>query len=237
MARPIRIPSLALPVGAILSLAVMALAPATARAQEEADPYDLGDEYELDTAPRTVPTRGRFRCPEVNLVRYRGDAIRYSSGLRVHRAFKERLQLFEKLVREVAIEVYGRAPRRIVHLGSYNCRRIRRYPEMLSEHGLGNAIDIEGFDFGRARKGESLPAGTPSRLRRSFEVRLLDHWNGKGKTSKVHRKFLRLLSQRLIERQEIFRVLLGPAWPGHDNHFHFDCSNYRLVSIFEDDGI
>jgi len=198
------------------------------------DYYDLGDVYALDTLPRTVPARGRFRCPEVELTSYRGSVLRYSSTLHVHPAFKERLRLFEEVVHDVAIEIYGRPPRRIAHKGSYNCRRIRRYPEMLSEHGLGNAIDIAGFDFGRAGKRERLAAGIPGRLRRGFTVRLEDHWNAKGKVGVVHRRFLRTLAQRLIERRDIFRVLLGPAWPGHDDHFHFDCSNYRLVSIFED---
>ena len=29
-------------------------------------------------------------------------------------------------------------------------------------------------------------------------------------------------------------VLLGPGDPGHNNHFHFDVSTFRLVQIFED---
>jgi len=241
MASPTRVPSLALLVGAVCCWAVWVALPGTATAQEESDVqdiqdyFDLGDTYDLDQVPRTIPARGRIRCPEIDMIHYRGDVLRYSSTLRVHRAFKERLRMFEEVARDVAIEVYGRAPRRIVHKGSYNCRRIRRFPDMMSEHGLGNAIDIAGFDFGRARKSQPLPAGVPARLRRSFEVRVTDHWSSKGKLGSVHRRFLRTLAKRLIERQDIFRVLLGPAWPGHDDHFHFDCSNYRLVAIFEDD--
>lgn len=232
----------ALVIGAICSLAVWFGLPAAACAQEDPDVqgiddyFDLGDEYDLDDVPRTVPARGRFRCPEADLVSYRGDVLRYSSTLRVHRAFKERLRLFEEVVRDVAVEIYGRAPRRILHKGTYNCRRIRRFPDMMSEHGLGNAIDIAGFEFGRARKREPLPEGAPRRLRRSFEVQVAKHWNAKGTIGTVHRTFLRTLARRLIERQHIFRVLLGPAWPGHGDHFHFDCSNYRLVAIFEDEG-
>jgi hypothetical protein len=228
----------------LTAAAALAVAPSAARAEKEidapgadaslADTYDL-DDYELDGTSRAVSPRGRLRCPEVDLVRYRGAIVRYSGALRVHPAFKERLQLFEEVVREVAIEVYGRAPRRIVHLGSYNCRRIRRFPDMMSEHGLGNALDVAGFDFGRATKGTALPAGVPRKLRRPFKVRVLDHWRGKGKIGAVHARFLHTLGKRLIERKDIFRVLLGPAWPGHDNHFHFDCSNYRLVAIFESD--
>ena len=38
--------------------------------------------------------------------------------LRIHPAFKAQLVAFEALVRELAIEHYGRAPRRIVHLAA-----------------------------------------------------------------------------------------------------------------------
>ena len=207
-----------------------ALTAAVACAQDEA-PLD---DYPLDSYSRTIPTRGKVPCPEVDLVTYRGDTIRYAGRLTVHPAFKARLALFEQVVKEVAIEVYGRAPTRIAHLGSFNCRRIRRFPDLISEHGLGNAIDVAGFDFAAQPKGAKLPPGVPAKLARGFEVRMKDHWNARGKVGAAHSRFLRLLAERLVARPEIFRVLLGPAWGGHDDHFHFDCADYRLVSIFED---
>ena len=48
----------------------------------------------------------------------------------------------------------------------------------------------------------------------------------------IHRTFLRTLAQRIIDEPRLFRVALGPAWPGHRNHFHFDCAPYRLVEVF-----
>ena len=72
----------------------------------------------------------------------------YHSTVTVHPAFRERLRRFEVVVHSVAMEIYGRAPRKIVHMGTFNCRRIRRFPHLISEHGLGNAIDVAGFDFG-----------------------------------------------------------------------------------------
>jgi hypothetical protein len=152
----------------------------------------------------------------------------------VHPAFQERLKMFEKIVLEVATQFYGRGPERIVQLGSYNCRPIRLYPNLLSEHALGNAVDVAGFVFGRARSRE-IPVHLSSRLRRGFRVTVLEHWNAKRGVGAVHSEFLHALAHRLIEQTHIFRVLLGPAYPGHRNHFHFDCAPYRLVSIFGDE--
>lgn len=144
----------------------------------------------------------------------------------------EKLQELEALVSELSIEHYGRAPRRLVHLGTHNCRRIRTYPDWISEHTFGNAIDLAGFDFGPLPRGQQL-ADIPARLRRPFNVRIADHWNGRGSTNAYHSRFLRALATRLIERRDLFRGILGPAWPGHHNHFHLDMAPYRVVEVFE----
>jgi len=132
-------------------------------------------------------------------------------------------------VQEVAIEVYGRAPVKIRHMGTYNCRRIRLYPTYVSEHGMGNAIDIAEFQFARARGEERTTA--PRGTKRGFSVSVLKHWNKRRGVSAVHARFLRRLTDRLVARKDIFRVLLGPSYPGHKNHFHFDCSPWRIVEI------
>lgn len=189
--------------------------------------------YPLDTYSRSTSPKGRVRCPALGLVPYRGDLVRYSRVITVHPAFKERLKQFERVVVETAKRVYGRGPTRLVHKGGFNCRRISGYPDYMSEHGLGNAIDVVGFDFGPVRSRTELREGLPQRLRRAFSVRMLAHWEAKGPIGAIHSKFLGLLGSRLIERQDIFRVVLGPAWPGHHNHFHFDCAPYRLVEVFD----
>lgn len=211
-----------------LALAV----PSVVRAEMGAprDAHDAIGSYPLDDTPRTVPARGRFRCPEVKLMRYRGDVIRYHKPVLVHVAFAERLRRFEEVVAETAREVYGRAPIRIRHLGTYNCRRIRGWPTFLSEHALGNGIDVEGFDFAPARSRAQRAAAPPS-LRGAFQVRVARHWNATGGIAAHHARFLRLLTERLVGREDIFRVLLGPAYPGHQNHFHFDVSPWRIVEL------
>ena len=115
-------------------------------ASEGAPGDDLG-RYPLDSVQRALPQGAQLPCAEALVVR-RGETLRYSKPVRVHPAFAARLAGFEQLVAEIAVEIYGRAPRRIQHLGAYNCRRIRLYPDFVSEHALGNAIDIAGFDRG-----------------------------------------------------------------------------------------
>jgi hypothetical protein len=185
------------------------------------------DAYPLDDVPRTVEARGPMRCHEVPLVSYQGDVLRYHKPVRVYIEFQKRLRLFEEVVRATALEVYGRAPSRIVHAGTYNCRRISAYPTLLSEHGLGNGIDVVGFDFGPAQRRDPVARA----LRGSMQVRLGRHWQATQGAGAVHATFLRALAARLEARPDIFRVLLGPAYPGHKGHFHLDCAPYRMVVI------
>jgi hypothetical protein len=109
---------------------------------------------------------------------------------------------------------------------------MRRYPDWVSEHALGNAIDLAGFDFGPARADQPLPAGTPPALRRAFQVRVETHWNARRGAGAAHARFLRELAQRLIDERGVFSVVLGPAWPGHHNHLHLDRAPYRVVEVF-----
>ena len=202
----------------------------THKDHESQNVYD-STPYPLDDVSRETPPRGRPRCPKVPLVLYRGEHIKYHKPTRVHPAFKERLVRFEEVVKQVSIEIYGRPPHKIRHLGTYNCRRIGGYPNLLSEHSFGNGIDIASFSFSRLKRGEKLPQGVPQSLKRAFRVDMLKHWNAKRIAKGLHQRFLHTLGHRLIE-SKIFRVLLGPAFPGHKNHFHLDNAPYELISIF-----
>jgi hypothetical protein len=186
---------------------------------------------QLDETPRVVAVTGKIQCPKVPLVSYRGDVVRYASPLRVNPEFRERLRRFEGVVKETAVEVYGRAPTEITHLGSFNCRRIRLWPEFLSEHGLGNAVDVSGFVFPPLPRRIKAPDDLPKQLTRGFRVRLDPDWQGQEGVAAVHARFLHLLAQKLVARLDIFRVMLGPAYPGHKNHFHLDCAPWRIVEI------
>ncbi len=206
---------------------------------EGAQPLDPSKDapFGLDAVPRWVPeAKGPLRCPKVELVSWHGRALKYGGSVRVYKGFAEQLALFEEVARDVAIEVYGRAPSRILHMGTLNCRRIRTWPHLLSEHGLGNGIDIAGFVLPPLKRGQEAPAALPAQLKKGFEVNVKQHWQAAqppqgDARAQTHARFLRRLTQALVERPGIFRVLLGPAYPGHHDHFHFDCAPWRLVTL------
>ena len=206
---------------------------------EGAQPLDPSKDapFGLDGVPRWVASaKGPLKCPKVELVSWRGQVLTYGGSVRVYKGFAEKLALFETVARDVAVEIYGRAPSRILHMGTLNCRRIRTWPNLISEHGLGNGIDIAGFVLPSLKKGQTAPASLPGPLRKRFEVTVLRHWQADptprgDAVAQTHAKFLRRLTEVLLERPEIFRVLLGPAYPGHRDHFHFDCAPWRLVTL------
>jgi hypothetical protein len=191
-----------------------------------------GDPYELDEMDRFVDNAApRLECSQEGLVNYSGTAVRYYGPVRVREPFRERLTRFEEVVAEVALEIYGRPPRRIRHFGAFSCRMSRNRSRRLSEHALGNAIDIVGFDFGPASKSEPLQADLPRQLKSQFQVRVARHWNAENGVNATHARFLRQLAERLVERRDIFRILIGPSHRGHGDHLHFDMSPWRYVHL------
>ena len=143
----------------LVAISLLSMASMTADASAEVEAYPL------DEVSRSVETRrGKVICPKLPLKKYKGTAIPYHRNVWVHPAFIERLKRFESVAIDVAMEIYGRAPRRMKHIGAYNCRRIGGYPQYLSEHGLGNGIDVAGFDFG------PLPREDNVRCRRIFNA-------------------------------------------------------------------
>lgn len=188
--------------------------------------------YPLDEIPRVLESGEPLPCARGGLVTYRGTTLKLSKPAQVHPAFAPKLAELEAIVAEVATRIYGRAPRTLTHLGTYNCRRMRQYSDWVSEHSLGNAIDVAGFEFGPLPKGATLPAELPSSLRRAFSVTVEKHWSATRGAGAAHSQFLRALALRLIDRSDVFSVVLGPAWPGHHNHFHLDRAPYRVVEVF-----
>ena len=224
----------AIPLCLICALFVSAQAEPTAQADAaEAEPSPQeATAYPLDELSREISPKGPVKCPKIPTIKYPGEHVKYHKPVTIHPAFKERLARFELLVKEVGIEVYGRAPVKMKHLGTYNCRRIGGYPNLLSEHSFANGIDIASFIFPKLKRDEALKEGLPKSLRRAFTVDMLKHWNAKRTAKGLHQRFLHRLGRRLID-SKIFRVMLGPSFPGHKNHFHLDVAPYELISIFE----
>lgn len=186
-------------------------------------------EYALDPVSRKIPLSGKAFCPPIDLVDYRGSVVPFHKPLRIAEPFRAHVRTLEEIARDTAIEIYGRPPTRIRHFGSYYCRRISTWPYLVSEHGMGNALDIGGFDFARLKRDDH-PDAT-GRWRKSFSVRMSRHWRATGKDAD-HARFLRLFARRVIDREGLFRVVLGPAHPGHQDHLHLDMARHRVINVF-----
>lgn len=190
-----------------------------------------GDPYALDAVDRWLEPGVKLKCDRSQLKSYRGTSLRYYGAVLVSPSFQERLVRFEEVVREVSREVYGREPQRIRHLGAFACRSTRNRSRLMSEHALGNALDLSGFDFGSATKATPLPEGLPKALRHSFQVRVGRHWAATSGVGAVHSRFLTTLAERLQQRPDVFRSMFGPGHGGHDDHLHLDVSPWRYVDL------
>lgn len=168
------------------------------------------EEYPLDGDSRKFS--GKFACPVMLLVNYEGTTIPYTKSVKVNQFFRERLIQFELLVAEVGQRTMGSAPIKLHHMGTLNCRPVRNR-NILSEHAFANAIDVSGFTF-----QNSDGSTTYLNIKRD--------WYGKGA------KFYAELTRALAARPDIFRGVLGPGNPGHDDHLHLDMSPSRYIDVY-----
>ena len=188
-----------------------------------------GDPYELDDLPRRLQPGEKMQCEREHLVRYPGSAIKLAGPVQVHPAFVARLERFEALVNEVALEVYGREPTRVHHMGAFSCRKSRNRSARISEHAFGNAIDVSAIEFGPASKEQR--AELPPYLRWGFKASVRQHWSAtRSESGRLHSAFLRQVAERTVEAG-IFRIALGPSHRGHADHFHFDMSPWNYVNL------
>lgn len=187
--------------------------------------------YPLDSFGRSLPSHA-LSCPPVDARDFSGTTLRFSPAAKVIDPFRQRLIAFEQVVTEVSERVYARRPSAILVAASYGCRSVGGENRKLSEHALGNAIDITGFEFAPISPF-TLPAWTPPPLAllSGFQVRVDRHWQATGDAaSATHAYFLAELTRELVARGT-FRTLLGPAHPDHDDHFHFDMAPWNYVHL------
>jgi len=171
--------------------------------------------YPFDGLSRAIGARG-IECPEIVLTEFAGEQVPLSPPARVAAPFRERLHELERAIRELSLASYGRLPSAVLVAASYDCRSVSN-SRRLSEHALGNAIDIRGFRFA-AHDGEQ-----------AFEVLVERHWYD-SEGDPRHSRFLHALTETLLQR-DVFRTLLGPAHPDHTDHFHFDVAPHPYVKL------
>jgi hypothetical protein len=121
-------------------------------------------------------------------------------------AMASRLDSFEReVVQPLAKEELGRRVTRIDHLGSFSCRANSSRPSRLSQHALGQAIDIAGF-----------------RLSDGSRVSVEHDWGDGGEKG----VFLHRLASKACRH---FSVVLTPdSNSDHYNHLHFDIGPERF---------
>ncbi len=195
----------------IILLLLLSSCGATSHKLQWTGPVESED-YPLDEDARRLATGSGAYCPVVQVQEYDGSYISYAKPLQVNPFFRERLIAFEEVVQRVAIRTIGVAPTAILHFGTYNCRTIAGKPK-LSEHAFANAIDVSGFEF----QGENGP------VRISV---LKDWWRGTAYSTFMHELVIELAAH-----PEIFRGVLGPGYPGHDDHLHLDAGPRHYINV------
>ena len=187
--------------------------------------------YALDGVSRLLRSNvTQPACPSSGLLSYGGSRISFGGAAIVNASFRDRLERFEEVVNDVALMAYGRAPVRIRHRGAFACRSRRGQPLLLSEHALGNAIDVSGFDFAPALVGTDPVQDTvPST---AFSVTVARNWDATDDPIDArHARFLHSLIARLVARGDVFRGIITPKDAAHSDHFHFDMARRGYVRL------
>jgi hypothetical protein len=191
-----------------------------------------GEPYTLDAVDRT-PKESGPRCHPESLIRYRGTWLQLEPPSPVAPPFASRLERFEELLMQLGPQVYGRAPTKILHAGTYACREVAGRPEHLSEHALGNAIDVTGFLFPALPAASAQKAQLPPRLRGAFTVTVFRDYEPPPHPTEVtayHQRFFARLTREL-KQGDVFRGVIGPPDSAHRTHLHLDMApwTYRRL--------
>lgn len=168
--------------------------------------------------PAVVPLRqkrgGTYTCGTEQAVVYlRGPGkIRYSSPPLVSCGLALALARFESVLQEESLRITGKRVLRIEQGGTYSCRKMTRFRDMVSEHSYANAIDVRSLVLEDGRK-----------------ISVLAHFGRLDREPGDARgRLLRSLSRRLFD-DGVFSVVLTPFWDRlHKDHLHFDLARYRV---------
>jgi hypothetical protein len=161
---------------------------------------------------RTLPGGRVCGAPQALVYKGRRGGIRWSPPPVVTCSLALALARFELLVDAEAKQYLGAGVRSIEQGGSYNCRNMARFSNMVSEHSYGNAIDLLRF---RLTDGRTLS--------------VLQHFGRPGsEPTSAEGKFLRALARKAFD-DGVFSVVLTEFFDRlHRDHFHVDMARYRV---------
>ncbi|MBI5501663.1 MAG: extensin family protein [Deltaproteobacteria bacterium] len=168
-------------------------------------------------APASLPVRRRPNgdvCGVEQAVTYREGptGIRWSPHPVVSCGLALALARLETVAQQEAERLLGSRITRIEQGGTTACRRIARFPGMMSEHSFANGIDVRSF---------KLADGRTVAVQRWFGDTAAEPAIPEG-------RFLRTLARRLYD-EDVFSVVLTAFWDSlHDDHFHLDLARYRV---------
>ncbi len=154
---------------------------------------------------RTSPDARGCGIPHGVAVMRGPTGVQYG-GLTMDCSLALRLADFERVAQDEARAQLDDSVVRVGTLGTYNCRSVRGWSSLLSEHAFGNAIDVARFDL---RRGRSVLVS------RDFERFVAAPVTPRG-------RFLRRLYDRL-RASDAFANVRGPEDDAlHRDHFHLD---------------
>jgi hypothetical protein len=156
---------------------------------------------------RATPDAQGCGIPHGVVVSKGPTGITYAPPLVIDCSLAAELPSIEARIQQSAEAHLGSAIRGVTTLGSYNCRPVRGgFREHLSEHAVGNAIDLAGF--------------IPRRGRAVTVVR--DYRPLEDVPSSAQGTFLRALYRSLREEGGLSHVIGPETRLDHRDHLHLD---------------
>ncbi len=174
----------------------------------------LGAQFSSADIPLSQKRGQVFTCGAPQVVVYKGRSVspKYNISPRLTCRMALGLIRFEELSQELARKHFGAEVRRVEQGGTYSCRKMARFKDLVSEHSYANAIDVRSL-----------------RLSNGREISIKRHFGAlDAEPSTPEGRFLRELASGLYD-EGVFSVVLTPFFDRlHHDHFHFDQARYRV---------